>query len=87
MAAVAAAKGEGNPPALLAYAWSCQKWNIPPIGGGMDLQSYKRITLMGALDNIYHAVKHVRSLDGENIKYMSIDEGRIIAALRKDKLM
>lgn len=86
-AAVDAAKGEGTPPALLGFAWQCQKWNMAPVGGGLLIQEYRRMMVMSVLDNVYQTVKHVRSLVGEQIKYMSVDEGRVIAALRADKLL
>jgi hypothetical protein len=53
----------------------------------MDTQNYKKMVRMSALDNVYHAVRRVRSLVGTDIAHMSPDDGRIIARLREDGML
>lgn len=83
---MAAAEGEGPPPAELRMAWRCQKWHTLPEDGGLNDQDARLMHLMTVTDNVYTVVARFRSMteaNPENVHKLSNDDRRMIGWLHR----
>lgn len=79
-------RGE-EPPQELQMVWDCRRWGALPENGGILDQSARLLHRMNVVDNVFNAVNKLRNAMGEDIHKLTISERKIIAALRKERMI
>lgn len=82
----AAAKGKGEPPPALLYAWQCRRWSALPKDGGLRDQPARLMRDMATGLNVYDAMRSFwRGMKGNIVNWQQAnpDESKIVGLVMR----